>query len=279
VTQPSRVRRATSNRPPASTPTALVTGASAGIGEALAKCFARGGHRLVLVARSADKLAVLAATIEREHGVAVTAIPADLAEPGAAARLAASLKRRRIAIDVLVNNAGVLEHGAFVGMSAARLQELIALNVAGLTDMLAHFVPPMVERGRGRVLNVASIAAFQPVPGLATYAATKAYVLSLTESLAEELRDSGVTATALCPGITATHMLTSAVEAHEQLARLPRILIGDVAEVAAEGYRACMDGDVICIPGAVNRAATIAARATPKWLLRRIAGAFGRNAM
>jgi uncharacterized protein len=261
------------------TATALVTGASSGIGEALAKCFAAGGHRLVLVARSADKLAALAGTLERDFGAAVTVLPADLAEVGAAARLAASLKRRRIAIDVLVNNAGVLEHGPFVDISATRQQQLIALNVAGLTDMLAQFVPAMVERGRGRVLNVASIAAFQPVPGLATYAATKAYVLSLTESLAEELRDSGVTATALCPGITATHMLTSAVETNEQLAHLPRILIGDVDKVAAEGYRACMSGDVICVPGAVNRAATLAARATPKWLLRRIAGAFGRSAM
>lgn len=261
------------------TATALVTGASSGIGEALARCFAADGHRLVLVARSADKLAALAATFEREHGVSAIALPADLARPGAAARLAASLRRRRIAIDVLVNNAGVLEHGAFAAMSAARLQELVALNVAGLTDMLAQFLPAMVERRRGRVLNVASIAAFQPVPGLATYAATKAYVLSLTESLAEELRGSGVTATALCPGITATQMLSHAVAANDHLAQLPRALIGDVGEVAAEGYRACMNGDVICVPGVVNRAATIAARAAPKWLLRRIAGALGRGTM
>jgi uncharacterized protein len=261
------------------TNTALVTGASSGIGEALARCFASGGHRLVLVARSADKLAALAASLEREHEVAVAVLPADLAVPGAAAGLAAKLRRRRIAIDVLVNNAGVLEHGAFAGMSPARLQDLVALNVAGLTDMLAQFVPPMVERRRGRILNVASIAAFQPVPGLATYAATKAYVLSLTESLAEELRGSGVTATALCPGITATHMLTQAVEANALLARLPQALIGDVGEVAAEGYRACLAGEVICVPGAMNRAATLAARAAPKWLLRRVAGAFGRSAM
>ena len=259
------------------TATALVTGASSGIGEALARCFARDGHRLVLVARSADRLAALAATLEREHRIAAIALPADLARPGAAARLAASLRRRRIAIDVLVNNAGALEHGAFAAMSAARLHELVALNVAGLTDMLAHFVPAMLERGRGRVLNVASIAAFQPVPGLAAYAATKAYVLSLTESLAEELRGSGVTATALCPGITATPMLSHAVAANEQLARLPQALIGDVGDVAAEGYRACMNGDVICVPGVVNRAATVAARAAPKWLLRRLAGALGRG--
>ena len=261
------------------TATALVTGASSGIGEALAHCFADGGHRLVLVARSADKLAAMAARLEREQRVQVTVLPADLAVPGAAGRLAATLRRRRIAIDVLVNNAGALEHGAFAGMAPRRMQELVALNVAGLTDMLAHFVPPMVERGRGRVLNVASIAAFQPVPGLATYAATKAYVLSLTESLAEELRGTGVSATTLCPGITATHMLTRAVQTNARLARLPQALVGDVDEVATEGYRACLAGETICVPGLVNRAATLAARATPKWLLRRVAGALGRSAM
>jgi short-subunit dehydrogenase len=129
------------------------------------------------------------------------------------------------------------------------------------------------------VLNVASIAAFQPVPTLATYAATKAYVLSLTESLAEELRGSGVSATALCPGITATHMLSSAVETNAQLAKLPSFLIGDVDAVAAEGYRACMAGEVIRVPGLINLAATVAGRATPKWLLRRVAGAFGRSGL
>jgi short-subunit dehydrogenase len=129
------------------------------------------------------------------------------------------------------------------------------------------------------VLNVASIAAFQPVPTLATYAATKAYVLSLTESLAEELRGRGVSVTALCPGITATNMLSSAVEASTQLAKLPGFLIGDVDEVAAEGYRACMNGEVIRVPGLINRAATLAGRATPKWLLRRLAGTFSRSGL
>ncbi len=258
---------------------ALITGASSGIGEALARCFARGGHGLVLVARSGDKLKAQAQALASEFGVRVTVLPADLSQPGAATRLAASLKRRRIDIDVLVNNAGVLEHGAFVKTPAQRHQELIDLNVSGLTAMLAHFVPAMVERRRGRILNVASIAAFQPVPSLATYAATKAYVLSLTESLAEELRGSGVTFTALCPGITDTPMVSTAAAKSPGLARLPGLLIGDVDAVAAEGYRACMDGEVIRVPGALNFAATVAGRATPKWLLRRIAGVLGRRAL
>jgi short-subunit dehydrogenase len=167
--------------------TALITGASSGIGEALARCFAADGHALVLVARSAGKLKALAAELEAAHGVKVIVQPADLAAPDAPKALAAALKRKRVVVDMLVNNAGVLEQGAFTGMRPERHQELIALNVAGLTAMLAHFLPSMQQRGFGRVLNVASIAAFQPVPTLATYAATKAYVLSLTESLAEEL--------------------------------------------------------------------------------------------
>jgi len=127
------------------------------------------------------------------------------------------------------------------------------------------------------VLNVASIAAFQPVPTLATYAATKAFVLSLTESLAEELKGSGVTVTALCPGITATHMLSSATEENARLAKLPSVLIGNADEVANEGYRACMQGSVISVPGVVNQAVTLASRATPKWLLRRITGTLVRS--
>jgi short-subunit dehydrogenase len=143
--------------------------------------------------------------------------------------------------------------------------------------MLAHFVPPMVARGQGRVLNVASISAFQPVPSLATYAATKAYVLSLTESLSEELKGTGVSITALCPGITATGMLDAAQEASKELTRLPGFVVGSAEAVANEGFEACVRGDVIRVPGVMNLAAILAARATPKWLLRRMSGAMVRR--
>ena len=261
------------------TETALITGASSGIGEALARRFAKDGHRVVLVARSGGKLETLAAELSAAHGVKVWVMPADLSLPGAAKSLATACRRKRITIDVLVNNAGVLEQGLFADIKAERHQQLIDLNVSGLTAMLAQFLPGMRERGHGRVLNVASIAAFQPVPSLATYAATKAYVLSLTESLAEELKGSGVTITALCPGITDTGMLSSATEANAQLAKLPGFLVADVDKVAADGYRACLRGDVIKVPGIVNLAATMAGRATPKWLLRRIAGTVTRSAL
>ena len=203
--------------------------------------------------------------------------PADLAQPGAAAMLAAAMKRARRPIDVLVNCAGMLEYGPFVTLPAARQQQMIDLNISGLTAMLAQFVPPMVARGQGRVLNVASIAAFQPVPALATYAATKAYVLSLTDSLSEELKGTGVTITALCPGITATQMLAQASETSAALGKLPKLLVGSAEDVADEGFDACMKGDTIRVPGVLNLATVVAGRATPKWLLRRVSGALVRR--
>ena len=259
-------------------PTALITGASSGIGEALTHCFANAGHDLVLVARSTDKLKALAKQLEAEHDIKVLVLPTDLAEPGAARQLAATLKRRKRVPDVLVNCAGVLQQQHFVRMTPAGHQAIIDLNISALTAMLSHLLPLMVARGSGRVLNVASIAAFQPIPLLATYAASKAYVLSLTESLSEELKGTGVTITALCPGITATNMLNTATDANAQLSKLPGFLIGNVDDVAREGFDACMRGDVICVPGVINRAAMLASRTTPKWLLRRVSGAFARRA-
>ena len=256
--------------------TALVTGASSGIGEALARRFAKDGFDLVLVARSADKLEALAEALKAEHGVRAWVAAADLTQPDAAQKLAAKMKRSRHTIDVLVNNAGVLSYGAFIEMKPQTHRQLVDLNVAALTAMLAAFVPAMVERGAGRVLNVASVASFQPVPSLATYAATKAYVLSLTESLSAELKGSGVTVTALCPGITATHMLSSAQQGSEELNRLPAFVVSSAESVAEEGFQACMRGEVIRVPGVLNLATVLASRATPKWLLREVTGAVTR---
>jgi uncharacterized protein len=255
--------------------TVVITGASSGIGEVLAKNFAQGGFDLVLVARSANKLETLAQQLESDTQAKVWVEPADLSRRGAAKKLATALSKQGIEVDILVNCAGVLEHGRFVDLPGSAHQSLIDLNVSGLTSMLTQFLPPMVARGKGRVLNVASIAAFQPLPSLATYAASKAYVLSLSESLAEELSGTGVSITALCPGLTATNMLEKAKQESSGL-KVPGFLVGDVEEVAAQGYRACLKGDAICVPGAVNLAATLTGRATPKWLLRRISGVMGR---
>jgi short-subunit dehydrogenase len=234
---------------------ALITGASTGIGAALAACFAEGGFDLVLVARSADKLAALAGRLREQYQVQVWVEPFDLSLESSVNKLHARMEKKQLHVDVLVNNAGVLEHGSFVNIDPARQLGMIELNVLGLTAMLNQFVPGMVERGRGKVLNVASIAAFQPIPGLATYAATKAYVLSLSEALAEELRPAGVSVTALCPGITATNMMASAQQQSSSLTQLPSIVIGEVGQVAREGYEACMAGEAIRVPGALGRMA------------------------
>lgn len=262
---------------------ALVTGASSGIGESLAHCFAKAGHDMILVARSADKLKALADELKSRYGVAAFVEAVDLSVPGAAAKLGAALNRKKHAPDVLVNCAGVLSQGLFTGMSAATQQQMIDLNISGLTSMISEFLPGMAERAgqgaRGRILNVASIAAFQPIPSLATYAASKAFVLSLTESLSEELKGTGVTVTALCPGMTATAMLTGAASANDKVSQIPAFMVGEVNDVARQGFEACMRGDVICVPGAVNRAVTLGSRATPKWLVRKIGGLIVRNAL
>ena len=262
-----------------STQTALITGASSGIGEALAHCFAAAHFNVILVARSEGKLKALAKELTEKHGVAVRVQSADLSTAGAVEQLYAALRHQHTVVDVLVNCAGVLEQGAFASIPHASHQQIIDLNISGLTAMLSAFVPDMVKRGSGRVLNVASIAAFQPVPTLASYAASKAYVLSLSESLAEELRDTGVTITALCPGITATNMLTQAAGANDKIGHLPGFLVGDVKVVADMAFAACMKGEAICVPGAFNQAAMIASRGTPKWLIRRIGGLLGRKAL
>ncbi len=259
--------------------TALITGASSGIGEALAQGFAGAGFDVILVARSEATLKALSQTLVAQYGRSAQVLPADLAKPDAAVQLLAAVERNGWTVDVLVNCAGVLEQGSFTSIAPAKHQQIIDLNISGLTAMLSAFVPGMVQRGSGRVLNVASVAAFQPIPTLASYAASKAYVLSLSESLAEELRGTGVTVTALCPGITATNMLTQAAGANDKLKQLPGFLVADVQDVAQQAFAACMRGDAICVPGVVNQAAMIASRGTPKWLVRRIGGLLGRRAL
>lgn len=259
-------------------PTTLITGASAGIGEALARQFAARDHDLILAARSEDKLAQLAESLSDKYSVQTTVVPADLAKRSGASKLAKAVQALDLEVDVLVNNAGVMEYGLFVDMSAAANRRVMDLNIAGLTGLLNEFLPGMVERGCGRVLNVASVAAFQPIPSLATYAASKAYVLSLTESLAEELAGTGVSITALCPGFTATNMLHDVQKDHSALTRIPGIMISSVEDVAKDGYAACMRGEVICVPGPLNLVTTIAGRALPRWVVRRLSGLFGRLA-
>ncbi|MCX7891963.1 MAG: SDR family NAD(P)-dependent oxidoreductase [Burkholderiales bacterium] len=248
---------------------ALVTGASAGIGAALAPLFAAEGFDLALVARREAPMKALAAKLRREHGTRSIVLPADLAAPAAARSLARVLARERVA--VLVNNAGFYEVGEFTAMAPERVRQMVELNVAALAELTHAFLPPMVERGAGRILNVASIAAFQAVPFLSLYAATKAFVLSLTEGLAEELKGSGVTVTAVCPGITETEGVRSARKKSPLAARVPDVFVYDEARVARDAFRACMAGDVVCVPGAMNQLMASVNR-YPRSLVRMVNG-------
>ncbi|MER6618041.1 SDR family NAD(P)-dependent oxidoreductase [Streptomyces xantholiticus] len=182
----------------------LITGASSGIGAAFAEELAARGMNLVLVARSKEKLTELAERLEGRHGVNIQVIAADLAVPGAGGHLATDIAHRGLVIDVLVNSAGFAMHGRFVDADQSRVAEQVALNVGAVVDLTGRFLPAMVERGRGAVINVASTAGLQPTPYMAVYGATKAFVLSYSEALWAETRATGVEVLALCPGATET---------------------------------------------------------------------------
>ncbi len=255
---------------------ALITGASSGIGEAFAWVCAEHQYDLILVARNIKKLNILAARLTEEHAIEVSVRECDLTVPDDIKKLTESLLFEGTPIEILINNAGMLEHGAFVDIPSETHQNILQLNVLALTAIASQLLPSMVARGHGRLLNVASIGAFQPLPSVATYAASKAFVLSLSESLAEELRDTGVTVTALCPGLTATNMMTQAQEKNHSLLKIPNLVISDPYEVAQTAFRACLKGKTIVVPGAKNILTCLLSRATPKWLVRRITGIFGR---
>jgi hypothetical protein len=179
-------------------------------------------------------------------------------------------------VEVLVNNAGINFHGDFKDIALEDHLKLLQLNITALTVLLHLFIRPMVERGHGRILNVASLSAFHPVPTLAGYAASKAYVLSLSEALAVELSGTGVTVTALCPGFTETAMMETASATTGHPARVPSFLVGEAAQVAREGYRACMQGEAVYISGRVNQLAALWLQYQPRWLGRAIGEFFTR---
>lgn len=184
--------------------TVLITGASSGLGTEYATQFARMGANVILVARRADRLQELADRLGREHGVSATPLALDLAQPGVSKTLRRELEERGIQIDALVNNAGFGHHDNFVDADLARLDEMIQLNITTLVALTHEFLPDFVAAGRGTVVNIASTGAFQPCPTMAVYGATKAFVLSFTEGVAYEVRESGVKMLAVCPGATAT---------------------------------------------------------------------------
>lgn len=256
------------SRDPAARQTALVTGASSGIGAALLPLFARDGADLVLVARGEAALARAAEALRNRHGIGTTVIAADLARRDAPQQIADELQRRNIAVDVLVNNAGFATYGRFDEIPAERDLELLQVNVVALTALTRLLLPAMVARGQGRILNVASTAAFQPGPLMAVYYASKAYVLSLSEALANELQGTGVTVTALCPGPTTTGFQKRAAMEDSRLVAGRRLMSPNA--VASAGYRALQRGDAVVVPGLQNRLLAEAVRLLPRRLVTRI---------
>jgi uncharacterized protein len=242
--------------------TALVTGASSGIGLELATLLARDRHDLVLVARSRDRLAAIARGLAEEFGVSVTVLARDLSDPESPAAIARDLAERGAAVEVLVNNAGFGVFGPFAETPIEKELEMIRVNVVAPTHLTKLLLPSMRARRRGRILNVASTAAFQPGPLMAVYYATKAYVLSFTEALANELAGSGITVTALCPGPTITEFQKNAGVAQTRLFR--SMLVMNAPEVARAGYEGMLRGKPIVIPGLGNRMLVQALRVSPR---------------
>jgi uncharacterized protein len=247
----------------------LITGASAGIGQELARAFASRRYDLVLAARNEAAIGALARELAAAHAVRVKTMRVDLSLPGAPQAMAEALGAAGVDVGVLVNNAGVLTEGPFGDGALDEQLNLIQVNVVALTALTRLFLPAMVKHGEGRILNVASIAAFFPAPQLAVYAAAKAYVLSLTEAIGEELTGTGVTATALCPGLTDTAMTRGS-----KLGRpIPTMMMMSAKEVAEAGCSACLRGDAICVPGLANKVITGGAPLAPRSLVRAIGGA------
>lgn len=245
----------------------LITGASTGIGKALAHISAENGRDLVLLARSQDKLETLGKTLQDEHGVRVEILVQDLAASKGAQRARSEIEGRGLEIGTLINNAGFGNLGAFHETELDMQLSMLCLNIEALTELTHRFLPPMIARGSGQILNVASTAALQPGPFMAVYYATKAYVLSFSEAVTEELRGTGVTVTALCPGPTRT-----AFQARANMggSRLARFGLQDARPVAEIGYRAMERGQAVAIPGSLNRLMALSVRFSPRAAVRRV---------
>jgi len=245
----------------------LITGASGGIGYELGKLFARDHHNLVLVARSADKLTQVAAELQ-VHGVTVKTIALDLSESPAPKFLFDQLQRESISVDILINNAGFGAFGEFAQMPETQILGQIDLNIRALTELTRLFLPPMIARRSGRIMNIASTAGFQPGPLMAVYYATKAYVISFSEAIANELRSSGVTVTCFCPGATNTGFARRA--GNDQSRLFKQLGAMSAEKVARDGCRAVMEGRTLAISGTQNWLVAQSTRFAPRKLVTAI---------
>ncbi|EKD92626.1 MAG: hypothetical protein ACD_28C00379G0004 [uncultured bacterium] len=248
-------------------PTALITGASSGIGLEFAKLFAAAGHDLILVARNEKTLNELASELKKKNDVQIMILAKDLSDLKSVETVVKKLETEKISIDVLINNAGFGDYGRFIKTNWEKERQMMELNMVTLTYLSKVFAQKMAKKGSGKILNVASMAGFQPGPLMAVYYATKAYVLSFSEAVAYELRNTGVTVTALCPGPTASGFQEAAALNRSDLfsGKLP-----SSAEVAQAGYEGLMKGKTLVIPGFKNKLFIQLLRLAPRGLVRKV---------
>jgi short-subunit dehydrogenase len=256
-------------------PTALITGASSGIGEILASKLAQDGHDVVLVARNAAKLEALSQKLEAQHGVSTHVVVADLADPGAPERIYAEVTAKSLTVDILVNNAGFASTGSFLDLELDGELSMVQVNVMSLIALAHWFGTGMRARGSGRILNIASTAAFQPGPYMATYYATKAFVMAFSLALAHELRGSGVTVTCHCPGPTDTEFAERAGILKNRLFQTAKVATAE--SVADHAYRAMLAGRTLAVHGALNRLGAVGVRLVPRSVLAPVVASLNRR--
>lgn len=251
--------------------TALITGASSGIGEAFATLLAARGCNLILVARSEDTLNQIAGDLHEQYDITVDVMAADLTEVSSRENIAQACAELGREVDLLINNAGFGTMGAFAKADTARERQEIDLNVTALTDLSHHFLPTMLANKRGGIINVASTASFQPMPYMAVYAATKAYVRSLSEAMNAECKHSGVTVTALCPGPVATNFFaaTESKGMDGVVEKMSGIMM-TAEQVASDALKAFDKGRAVIVPGVPNKLGALAASCTPNAIVTRL---------
>jgi uncharacterized protein len=252
---------------------ALITGASSGIGLELAKCFARDGHDLLLVAENKKKLKDTAQRLQRIYNVHVTAIDADLSDPASIKRLTSRIKTKGLRVKYLVNDAGIGTYGPFMETPLKKMERMMMLNIIGLTSLTWHLLPTMKRMKEAYILNLGSIASFQPGPLMAVYYATKAYVLSFSEAIRYELQETGISVTCLCPPATDTNFDERA--GMQKSKAMAQAKMWTAAEVAQIGYEAMLRKDDIVVPGMMNKLLTM----LPRFISARTAATMAKKSL